>query len=294
MTRSASGPFAEVADAELMRVVPLGLRASRSRDLYHRLLTTSWPRFFLLVGLAYVTAGLLFAAIYWLGGGLAPQPVSFGDAFFFSVQMLTTGYGSVYAHSLFANSVSAVEPFIGLIGFALVTGLTFARVSQPTARILFSQSAVITDFNGRPTLMFRMANQRHNMILEADVHVSLARSETSPEGVSMRRPYDLPLVRSRNALFQLSWTVMHVLTDDSPLAGMDAEKLHDPTARHALVVTVMGLDETFHQTVHARHVYRAEDIHFNRRFADIIGQLEDGRWTIDYGRFHEVVEGPRL
>lgn len=280
-------------DPQAMRVVPLGLRASLLRDFYHVLLTTSWPRFFLFVCGAYFAVDLSFAFIYWFCGGLAPRPASFGDAFFFSVEMLTTGYGSVYANSLFANSVASIEPLIGLIGFALVTGLTFARVSQPTARILFSDSAIITRFDGRPTLMFRMANQRHNMILEAEVHAMLARNEISPEGVAMRRPYDLRLVRGRNALFQLSWTVMHTLADGSPLAGVDAEQLNDSAADYELIVTVMGLDETFHQTVHARHTYRAADIRFNYRFADIINRLDDGRWTIDYARFNELDEENR-
>ncbi|MGH8162078.1 MAG: ion channel, partial [Gammaproteobacteria bacterium] len=160
-----------------MRVIPLGLHSSPLHDFYHRLLKTTWPRFFLIVAIAYFGTDFLFGLVYWLSNGLEPQPISLADAFFFSVQMLTTGYGDVYAHSLFANWAATLEPFVGLLGFALVTGVTFARISQPTARIQFSKNALVNNFHGKPTLMFRMANQRHNHIVEAEVHLVLARDE---------------------------------------------------------------------------------------------------------------------
>lgn len=272
-----------------MGIVPLGLRASPIRDFYHRLLTTSWPRFFLWIALAYLVGNLLFAVIYWLGSGDAPATEAFATAFFYSVQTTTAGYAHFYPHNLFDNITATIEAFLGLLGFALATGLTLARVAQPTARILFSDKAVIADFHGRPTLMFRMANQRHNMILEAEVHMSLGRYEVSPEGIAMRRVYDLQPIRGRNPMFRLSWTVMHRI-EDGLLAEIDEAELHDPERRYSIVVTVIGLDGTYNQTVYARHLYRAEHIHFNRRFTDIIGRLDDGRWTIDYERFHELAE----
>lgn len=272
-----------------MRVIPLGLHSSPLHDFYHSLLKTSWPRFFLVVGIAYFGTDFLFGLAYWLSNGLEPQPISLADAFFFSVQMLTTGYGDVYAHSLFANWVATLEPFVGLLGFALVTGLTFARISQPTARIQFSHNAVVSNFHGKPTLMFRMANQRHNNIVEAEVHVVLARDEVSPEGLALRRFYDLKPVRSRTTLFRLTWTVMHRL-EDGILVGREELMTLQAEGDFSIVASVTGLDTSFHQTVHARHVYRAEDILFNRSFVDIIERQGHGTWSVDYSRFDETVE----
>jgi inward rectifier potassium channel len=270
-------------------IVPLGLKGSPIRDFYHRLLRTSWPRFFLWLALAYLLGNLVFAIVYWLGNGQAPAPDAFANAFFYSVQTTTAGYAHFYPGDLFENIVATIEAFLGLLTFALATGLTLARVSQPTARILFSNVATVADFHGKPTLMFRMANQRHNMIFEAGVHLELARNEVSPEGIAMRRVYDLVPMRGRSSMFRLSWTVMHRV-EDGKLAGIDEAELHNPERRYSIVVTVVGLDNTYKQPVHARHVYRADDIHFNRRFADIIGHLDDGRLTIDYPNFHELID----
>jgi inward rectifier potassium channel len=272
-----------------LNIVPLGMRASPIRDFYHRLLTTSWPWFFLWLALAYFACNLVFATVYWLGSDLAPSPHAFATAFFYSVQTTTAGYAHFYPRSLFENIAAAIEAFLGLLGFAVATGLTLARVAQPTARILFSNVAVIASFDGKPTLMFRMANQRHNMILEAEVHMALVRNEVSREGIAMRRVYDLAPISSRNPMFRLSWTVMHRV-ENGLLAEIDEAQLRDPEQRHVIEVTVVGLDGTYNQTTYARHTYRAEDILFNRRFADIIGRLDDGRLTIDYERFHELVE----
>ncbi len=195
----------------------------------------------------------------------------------------------MYAKTLFANWIATLEPFVGLLGFALVTGLTFARISQPTARIQFSRNAVVNNFHGKPTLMFRMANQRHNNIVEAEVHVVLARDEVSPEGLALRRFYDLDPVRRRNALFRLTWTVMHHL-EDGILAGRDELMALQAEGEFSIIATVTGFDTSFHQTVHARHVYRAEDILFNRRFVDIIERQGHGIWSVNYSHFDETVE----
>ena len=45
------------------------------------------------------------------------------------------------------------------------------------------------------------------------------------------------------------------------------------------------------QTVHARQTYEHADIRFGHRYADILDTSDDGRLRIDYGRFHDTVEG---
>jgi inward rectifier potassium channel len=260
-------------------------------DLYHRLLTIGWTGFFALIGAVYVVFNLGFAALYRLQAGSIAntRSDSLADAFFFSVQtMATIGYGDMHPATLYANLLVTVEVLLGLVGFALCTGVIFARFSRPTARVMFSRSAVIAPQDGVPTLMFRAANQRLNRILEAHVNLTLVRNELTAEGVPMRRFYDLDAARSPTPLFILTWTVMHVIDKASPLHGATAETMRKDGAE--IIVTLMGTDETFSQTINARHNYPAEEILWGRRLVDILGSAADGRMSIDYSRFHDTVE----
>jgi inward rectifier potassium channel len=272
-------------------VVRLGIKHSPWQDLYHLLLTISWSWFFGLTLLAYIVANTLFAGLYLIGAdNLAnAQPGSFWDAFFFSVQtMATIGYGAISPKSFYANVIVSIEAMLGLLGVAVVTGLAFARLARPTARVLFSRVAVVTPYNGCPTLMFRTANQRSNQILEARLWVSLVRDEVTEEGYSMRRFYDLKLSRSQNPVFNLTWTAMHPIDQDSPLYGETPESLAEDATE--IVVSLTGIDETVAQTVHARYSYMTREILWNTRFADLLAFTADGRRAIDFSRFHDVRE----
>jgi inward rectifier potassium channel len=205
--------------------------------------------------------------------------------------MATIGYGQMYPQTFYANLLVTIEVLLSMAALALATGLIFARFSRPTARVMFSRVAVVSPYDGVPTLMFRAANQRHNQILEAQVSVALLREEVTADGVRMRRFHDLVLARRRTPMFALTWTVMHPIDEQSPLHGATPETLLEQHAE--LVVGLTGIDETFAQTIHARHSYRPEEIVWNRRFADILGWTQDGRRSVDYSRFHEVapIEG---
>jgi inward rectifier potassium channel len=271
-------------------VVRKGVWHFHWHDLYHLLLTMSWPAFLGLMWVLYAISNALFALAYLAGGNCIQnaRPGSFQDAFFFSVQtMATIGYGGMSPATDYANWVVTVEAMVGLLGVAMVTGLAFARFSRPTARVLFSRVAVIRPYHGLPTLMFRTANLRYNQILEAQMSVTLVRNEISPEGEFMRRFYDLNLVRNRTPVFALSWTVMHAIDETSPLYKATPELLAEQEIE--IVVTMTGLDETVSQTVHARHSFIASEILWNMRFVDVLSGRGDGPMSIDYSRFHDVV-----
>ncbi len=271
-------------------LVTLGLRPRPFADLYHFLLTSRWRRLLVLFVAGYLAVNSAFALGYLaLGPGAIEnaRPGSFADAFFFSVQTLATvGYGKMDPGSAGANVLSTVEIFAGMIGLALTAGLVFAKFSRPTARVIFSDVAVVAPWEGVPSLMFRMANARSSQIVEANVRVVLVRSERTREGDDVRRLHDLRLLRSRHALFALTWTAIHPIDAASPLAGQDAASL--AAAGAALVVSLTGFDEDLAQTIHARHGYRAEQIRFGHRFRDVFLTLPTGERAIDYGRFHEV------
>jgi len=257
-------------------------------DLYHFLVTSSWPALIGLIAAAFAIANLLFATGYYLDQGIEnARPGSFADMFFFSVQtMATIGYGKMAPVTLFSNILISIEALTGLLALALMTGLVFTKFSRPTARVRFSRYVVIGPRDGALSLMIRMANMRANRIVEANVHVVLARQETTVEGESIRRLHDLAMTRGRSAMFVLSWTAVHRIVEGSPLFGETRESL----ARNAaeIIVSITGLDETFSQTVHARHTYELDEIVWGARFADVLVLHPDGSRSIDYTRFDDV------
>jgi inward rectifier potassium channel len=273
----------------LFEIMGMGAWYSYWRDPYHLLLTIPWTGFVILICSFYVTVNTLFALAYLVGGDCIAnaQPGSFLDAFFFSVQTLASiGYGAMYPKTTYANIIVTIEAMVGLMGIAVITGLAFARFSKPTARVMFSRFVVIIPHDGVPTLMFRTANQRRNMILEAQMKVYLMRDEVTAEGQFMRRIHDLKLLRNQTPSFTLTWSVMHVIDASSPLDGMTQESLTQANA--LLIISMSGIDETVAQVVHARHSYGANEIVWNHRFVDIMNHTADGHRYIDYQHFHDI------
>jgi inward rectifier potassium channel len=291
MARDASP---RLKKGDLFAVRAVGLRTAMHEDLYHRVLTMPWSAFFAMVALAFVLANTVFATLYVLQpGSIAGSNGSFGDAFFFSVQTMgTIGYGVFSPATFYAQVIVTLEALTGLLGLAIATGITFAKFARPSARVMFTSRAVIGKRNGQPCLMFRMANARHNTIVEASLKVLVLIDTVTTEGERLRVPTVLPLLRSDNAFFRLSWTAIHVIDEASPFFGPDAKaRLAE---RNALVLlTLSGLDETIAQAVHARYTYELDDLVWGARFSDIISVEPDGTRVIDYSKFHDVVEEPR-
>jgi inward rectifier potassium channel len=259
------------------------------RDAYHYLLTMPLPAFLGVMAAIYLAINLVFAAVYALVGGVTGMPRGdFAAAFFFSVETISTvGYGVMAPKGLGAHLVVTAESFVGLFNLAIMTGLMFNRISRPTARVMFSDKAVITNYEGEPTLIFRAANQRRNRVVEAEVSVTLLHEVRTREGDMIRRFETLPTIRSRSPVFMLTWQIMHRIDELSPLLGETAESL---AARNAQILVVLkGIDETFAQTVHARGGYMADQIVWGARFAEIFTHDDEGRAVIDYTHFHDVV-----
>lgn len=256
-------------------------------DLYHLLLSANWAQLIGCYALAFLALNALFALLYWLGRGSVVNATTFLDDFFFSVQtMCTIGYGVMAPQGLYANVLATLEAFIGVVTFAIATGIAFAKFSRPTARVLFSRVAVIRPWQGVPALQFRMANLRGNRIIEAHLTLTVARNEVI-DGESMRRFHDCALVRATATFFALSWTAVHPIDASSPLYGRTRDELERDEVE--IVVSLLGIDENFAQTVHARHSYVASELVWNARFADVLVRDTDGRRGIDYSRFHEVM-----
>jgi len=272
-----------------------GLPSLASLSLYHALLSLSWPRFIgLLVG-GYLFVNLLFAAAFMacgpgaLGGAAAAtMGGNFARAFFFSVHTFATiGYGNVVPVGVPANVLVTGETIVGLLGFALSTGVLFSRFARPTARIIFSDLAVVAPYRGGTGFMFRLVNGRSSQLIELDVKVLFSRI-TERGGMRLRAYDQLRLERTHVVFFPLSWTVVHPIDASSPLFGLSQEDLRACDAE--LLILLSGIDETFAQTVHARTSYKADEIVVGARFANIYNpRAADGSESIDVSRLGEIV-----
>src|ERR1700719_2541329 len=269
-------------------VIAEGVRLNFWADISHRCMTASWPAFIAGAALVFVLFNAVFATFYWIGD----NPISnvphgaYIDYLYFSIETLSTaGYGDMHPQTHYGHFIATVELFTGIFSMSLMTGLIFARFSRPNARLLFADNAVISNHEGKLTLMVRFVNERHNIIANAAAKLWLLRNEMSLEGREFRRFYELPLVRNEHPALALSWTLYHVINRESPLYGLNADDFEASSV--SLIVVVSGYDVVAAQIIHARKSYDHSDIRFGQRYADIIGTTEDGRIRIDYSRFHE-------
>jgi inward rectifier potassium channel len=250
-------------------------------DIYHVALTIRWPSFFGIAAAIFVLLNVFFATIYQFGDHpIANQfPANFGGAFFFSVDM--------HPQTVYGHIVATVEIFTGMISIALVTGLVFARFSRPRAKMIFADHPIIRRIHGQRTLMIRAANARQNVIAEASAKLHLLMREASPEGFRLRRIHDLSLVRDRHPVFTLSWSLMHVIDEHSPLHDLSLDALADAEA--TLMLSIEGIDETTSQSMLGRRQWSYREWRWNHRYVDLVYDDELGISHIDYGVFHQVL-----
>jgi len=249
---------------------------------------------FLLIALGtYLAANLAFAMLYfWIGPthllGLPPERTwqTFLGCFFFSAQTLTTvGYGRISPDGFLASALSSLEALSGLGGFAMWTGLLFARVSRPRSRILFARHSVIAPFQDDTAWMFRMVPAHDHPLLEAEVWATFSWVQDEPTG-RVRRYRDLHFDRSSVRFFPMNWTLVHPIDAESPMHGLSAKDMAE--AEVEIMVLVRAHDETYGQTVHARSSWRAAEILWGRKYANMAENAEDGGVVLDLTRLGET------
>ncbi len=257
-------------------------------DLYHGLLNMPWAGFIAAIVGGYIVANLVFAAIYTLLPDAINGSTGFVDNFFFSVQTWATiGYGGMTPKTTAANVVVLIESMAGIFGVAILTGLLFAKFSRPSSKILFAELAVVSIYEGKPTLMIRVANERHSTIADATAHLTLLRPVVTAEGHQMRRLYDLKLVRDMQPVFRISWTLMHVIDEQSPLSDLVTDGAF-AAADARVVVSMMGYDAVVGQTTHASFVYGADHVRVGHRYVDASRNDGPNGLILDYAKFHLV------
>lgn len=291
-----AGPARGVNKDGTFNVRRRGLPRFRPYEVYHHLITMGWAPFLGLLLLAFVVTNALFALLY-LGIGMEhftrpggeTLPDRLQDAFFFSAQTLTTvGYGHISPKGTLANATAALESLLGLLSFALATGLLYGRFSRPQACLRFSALAVVAPYGPITGFMFRLVNMRSNQLIEVEATVSLSFEDP---GSGLRRFTLLPLERAKIHLFPSNWTVVHPIDGESPLWGRTDADLR--RAKAEFIVLIKAFDDTFSQTIYARTSYTAEEVRWGARFSPMLFPAVDGMTDLDMGRLNVLEEAVR-
>ena len=259
------------------------------RDIYHWLLTLTWPRFIGVLLTLYLVVNTGFALLYHFGDHcIAELPSdSFTGAFFFSAETLATvGYGHTYPATFYGHVVATSEILVGMFGLAVLTGLVFVRFSRPVARLVFSKTLVLSNFDGKPTLMLRVANLRHQAMAEAEFRMTVILDERVKEGDMMRRFYPLHLQVEHVIVFPAALTIRHTIDVNSPLYGMSPADFERSDAR--VFTSVVGIDTIMAAPVQSSQDYTWRQIRFGHRFVEIYNDIDSNRYSVDYGRLHDT------
>jgi inward rectifier potassium channel len=264
-----------------------------SFSIYHSLVTMTWWKFTLFVVIYFIVINLMFTCLYYFTGpdGLkgiegTTEYDKFLGAFFFSTQTFSTvGFGSISPSSHSASSIAALESMIGVLGYALATGLLYGRFSRPKVRLLFSENAIIAPFKEGKAFQFRIANKmRNSQISDMECRVTLAKLENE-NGVMIRRFRPLELELKKIVFFPMTWTINHPIDENSPLWGMTEKDLIESDAEFMILLN--GFDDTFAQTVNTRYSYTHEEVIYGAKFISVFGQNKNGQVVQDLNKISQ-------
>jgi len=254
--------------------------------LYQWLLFTSWKKYWLSIFLFYAFDNVVFGIIYYLAGAENFHGIPEGSewnkflyCFFFSTQSFTTvGYGGIHPTGILTSTLAAVEAFLGISAFALVTGTLYGRFSRPTAKLKYSPNAIIAPFKEGKALMFMIANARKTNLMELEARVNYGWIEKDEQG-DVRKFQPLKLEIDKIAMFPSSWTIVHPIDEDSPIFGKSFDDIMKLEAE--IFVMIKGFDETFSQTIYSRHSFMCNQIVWGAKFKRPFYVNEEGKLVMD-------------
>ncbi|MEO6305450.1 MAG: ion channel [Bacteroidia bacterium] len=274
-----------------VRRVGMGIK---NIDVYHWLITTSILSLVIVIIGSYVLVNLLFALVYFcIGaehfGGLdaTTSMQQFMNLFFFSAQTITTlGYGHIFPIGNAASIAAAVESLLGLLTFALATGVLYGRFSRPKAHLLYSKNILISPYKDITGIMFRIANRKQYELIESEANMTITLN--NPE--TKRREFlNLKLELNRINFLTLSWTIVHPVNEESPLYGLTKKDLEERDAE--FIILIKAINDTYSQTVYSRNSYKAEEIVENVKFKPLSPEADNkGRVKLIVTEIHHYNE----
>jgi len=268
-----------------------------STSIYHALISMRWIKFNSIVFSYFIIINLFFTSCYYFAGldGLrgmegTTEMDKLWEAFFFSTQTITTvGFGRLSPGSHSISIIAAIESLIGLLGFAIATGVIYGRFSRPKIQIIFSKKAIIAPFKNATAFQFRIANKMSNsQISDIEARVTVAKLEVE-NGIQVRRFRPLELELKKIIFFPMTWTINHPIDENSPLYGMTAKDLEQ--ADTEFMILLSGFDDTFSQTVSSRFSYTYNEVVYGAKFMSVFGLNEQGQTTQDLNKIssYEIV-----
>lgn len=280
-------------------IIRVGEEKNVLNNAFHQILSMEWGRFFGMILIGFLVTNIIFAVIYFnlgvenlqgmIGTSFLDQ---FSEAFFFSTQTLTTlGYGRISPVGFATSFVASIESMLGLLAFAMATGLLYGRFSHPEANIIYSKNALFAPYRDGVGLMVRMANGRRNQLIELEALVTLARNEII-DGVNKRKFYVLPLEITKVSVLASSWTLVHPVIEGSPFFGMTFDDINESDGE--ILVQIKAYDETYSQNVYSRSSFMDDEIIVGGKFISAVTVDEQGRSVLDLSMIsdYEIVEVP--
>lgn len=252
---------------------------------FHTMLTIPKWKFLFIIFSFYFLVNFLFAAIYYsigvehLNGINAVTEIDkFGQSFFFSIQTYTTvGYGHISPSGFMTSFVASIEALFGLLSFAIATGLLYGRFSKPKAHIVFSENAIIAPYQNKSALMLRMSPYKNTNLSDAEAKLTLG-MHVEEDGKMVNRFFSLDLELAKVNALTLSWTLVHPITEESPLYGfLDADYIN---TIGELIVFVKVFDDMYSSSVVKRTSYTFDEIVFGAKFLPMFTRSEDDSKTL--------------
>ncbi len=254
-----------------------GRSLADSIDLFHALITMSWTKFLLLVIISYFVINVIFATFYYLIGYQSFGNLEhgsnwkdFSELFFFSAQTLTTvGYGYIYPKSISAGTMAAVESMIGLLGFALATGILYGRFSRPKSGIVYSKNILVAPYKEISGLMFRIANSKQNELIEIEAQLIVSMKDLK---TNKRVFLPLPLELAKINFLALNWTIVHAIDENSPIYNYNAEDFEKSDSE--FIIMIKAINDTYSQSVYSRNSYKYDELVYGARFSPMINDTD--------------------
>lgn len=267
-----------------------GIERSRYRDIFHQCMSMSWPRLLGCYVLFFMLVNVMFASLFALDAQavIGQRTPDWSDLFFFSIEVFgTVSFGGFMPGSAYGHALASAEILLGITSYAFMTGLTFARFTRPKAELLFAAHPIVTLHDGKPTLVTRVANTRHNHLSDVTVKFWVSANDVVNGKALSRRSLRAPLLRDDSPLLILSWLIYHVIDEHSPLFGLTEE---DFEARDvSLSYSISGHDQNYAQQVHAQHFYHHSDIRWQHAYVDTVYETAKGKVEVDFSKFHDTL-----